>query len=144
MGTTKRLTRIAAASAALATGCADREVPVSPPAVSLPPNATAAVSTSTATSSLIAIEDALHRVIPGLEGGGDAADALHDAFDRVADALDSGDPRLGKLVETADALLADVASNAAAAWGPDLDVLQMTLEAVSATSDHGRGGSKRN
>jgi hypothetical protein len=77
MNTSKRLTGIAAVTVTLASGCAGRELPNepldSPPVITAPPQASGAVS---AAASLIAIEDALDRVIPALSRGGDAVDAL--------------------------------------------------------------------
>jgi len=148
MDTRKRLACIAAATAALTGGCAERELPVdptvTPEAVTAEPEATGAVSAAGTASSLIAIEDALDRVIPALDGGGDAADALNDAFDRVADGLESGDPKLGKFVADAEAVVTEVADGAAAAWGPDLEVLRLALDAVSTADGGGRGGRKEN
>jgi hypothetical protein len=67
----------------------------------------------------------------------------HDAFDRVADALESGDPKLGQLVADADEAITGVASGAPLAWEPDLEVLRLALGAVNTDDRGGKGGPKK-
>lgn len=126
-----RLTCAALVAAAVSTGCGDREATAPSANVeTVAGRAGALLSADDAARAEIAIRDALARVIPGL-GSDDRADALHDAFDLVADALERGDRKLDRRIADAGKLVGLVRSQAPPHWLAELDALGLALAAVA-------------
>lgn len=130
---------VATAAALIAAACAERDAPFGPvptgaaveaAAVTEAPPAASVVGDAAAMAA-VALDDALDRVIPGLGTGRDI-DVLHDAVDRVADALEDRDPQLARRVRAADESLAQVAASAPPHVAAELDALRLALDAVRA------------
>lgn len=134
MKSSSRLSCAALAVIAVSAGCSDREPPLAPSsnATSVASGTGALSSAIVATRAGIAVRDALDRVIPGL-GPDDRADALHDAFDLVADALERGDRKLDRRVADAGTVLTSAAAQAPPHWLAELDVLRLALETAGSS-----------